>query len=146
MAHNFLGIHILLLLISRQHLILVVSTLLGLEATFCLPNYSVSIIWFANYFVHKIFIESSSYDAVVITRALCAGLRLVHTSILNSSSAITYGPNLFPIVFSQWIWNGGRIFSSQLISLLLALRLLIRSLVDSTHEQFGAVDVNLSVI
>ena len=145
MTHNLLGVDILLLLIPRQHLVLMISSLLRLKATFCLPNNSVAITWFPNNFVHEIFIESGSYDAIVVTCAL--GVLLVQTSILNSSATITNRPDLFPVnIFRQRAWYRGWIFSSQLISLLLALRLLSCSLVDSTHEQFSAIDVNLSIV
>lgn len=145
MTHNLLGVDILLLLIPRQHLILMISPLLRLKAAFRLPNNSVAITWFPNDFVHEIFIESGSYDAIVVPCAL--GVLLVQTSILNSTSTITNRSDLLPVtIFCQRAWYRGRIFSSQLISLLLALRLLTCSLVDSTHEQFSAIDINLGIV
>jgi hypothetical protein len=147
MTNNLLGVHILLLLIPRQHLILMVCSLLRLETTFCLSNNSVAITWFPYNFVHEIFIKSGSYDAIMVTTLTLGVLLLIHTSILNSSATITNRPNLFPVtIFCQGAWYRRRIFGSQLISLLLALRLLRSSLVDSTHEQFSAIDFNLRIV
>jgi len=146
MTDNLLGVHILLLLIPRQHLVLMISSLLRLKAAFCLPNNSVAFTWFSYDFVHEIFIESGSYDAIMVSLTLGV-LWLVHTSILNSSMTTTNRPDLFPVtIFCQRAWYRRWIFSSQLISLLLALRLLSCSLVDSTHEQFSAIDINLSIV
>lgn len=148
MAHNLLCITILLLLISRKHLILMISPFISrLKATFCSTDDPIAIVWFSYDFIHEVFVESGSYDATMVSLALGV-LLLVHTSILNSCATITNSPNLFPIAtFRHRVWYRWRIFSSYLISLLLALRLLIsRRLVDSTHQQFSAINIDLSII